>query len=233
MSLLTMVQGAADQAGITRPSMAYGGSDATTRRMLALANTEGQSLARLSWPILRKEATFTALAQEVQTGAVPADWGRFVDRTFWNRTSTRRLIGPYTPDQWQDLKAHTGSGVTDGFTYRGADILITPTPTAGHTMAYEYFSKNWCKSADGTTPRAAWGADTDVGILPEELMMLGIVWRFKKASSMEWAGDYAVYDSEVRTALGQSAPAGRIDFSGAMPTVRTFGIYVPERNWVG
>ena len=37
------------------------------------------------------------------------------------------------------------------------DILINPAPSAGHTFAYEYMSKNWCESSGGTD-QAAWAA---------------------------------------------------------------------------
>ncbi len=232
MTLLSLVRDACDRIGVARPTVVISATDPTARRLLALANEEGRQLARLNWPILRKEATFTSVAQEIQTSAIPAAWGRFVDGTFWNRTAVRPLIGPLQPQEWQDLKAHTGSGTTDSFTYRGADILITPTPTAGHTMAYEYYSKNWCEASAGTD-QSAWAVDTDVGILDENLMALGLVWRFKRASGLAWQEDLAVYESEVRTSLAQSQPARVIDMARRPRSGWPFepGIYVPERDF--
>lgn len=226
MTLLTICQDAAGDCGVGRPTLVYTGTDTTSRRFLSCANREGKSLAKLNWPILRKEKTFTSVAQEIQTSAVATDWARFVDKTFWNRTTQKRLVGPYSPEQWQVLKARQ-AGDTGSFTFRGGDILITPTPTAGHTMAYEFYKKNWCQATGGGTERAAWGADDDVGILDEELLTLGVTWRFRMASGMEWTAAYNVYDSAVRTALGQAAPAGNLDFADANPPVMP-GLYVPE-----
>lgn len=228
MSLLTLIRDACDRIGVARPTTVVSATDPTARRLLSLANEEGRQLARLDWPILRKEATFTSVAQEVQTNALPADWGRFVDDTFWNRSASRPLIGPLSPVEWQTLKAHTGSGDTDSFTFRGADILILPTPTAGQTMAFEYFSKNWCSAG------AAWAADADTGILDEPLMALGTVWRFKRASGLAWQEDYAVYDSEVRRSLAQSKPVTIIDMArrrSGWPDRP--GLYVNDRDFPG
>lgn len=211
MSLLTLIQGVADECNVARPVAVVAGTDPTTRRFLTMAQREGKSLARLDWPVLRKEKTFTTTAAEIQASSVPTDWARFVDGTFWNRSDTRQLAGPLSPQEWQAAKTLTAP-VTDSFTYRGTDILVSPTPTAGRTMAYEYFSKNWCQSSVPTA-QAAWAADTDTGILDEDLMARGIVWRFKKASRMEWVADFNDYMKEIRTAFGQSGPSPTWDMS--------------------
>lgn len=229
MSLLTLIRDACDRIGVARPTTVVSATDATARRLLALANEEGRQLARLNWPILRKEQTFTSTATEAQTNAIPADWGRFVDRTFWNRTATRRLVGPLSPDEWQNRKARSGSGPTDSFTYRGDDILITPTASAGQTMAFEYYSRNWCADSGGDG-QSAWAADDDVGVLDENLMGLGVVWRFKKTSGLAWQEDYGIYTTELRAMLGQSQPSGIIDM-----TRRSYaygpGLYVPFEDF--
>lgn len=227
MSLLSLAKDVADMLAIKRPLAAYGDTSDDMRRLIAYANVEGRSLAKLNWPVLRAEKTFASTATEIQTNAMATDWGRFCDETFWNRTAVRRLDGPIDPVRWQEIKARSGGG-TDFFTYRGGNILITPVPTAAQTMAYEYYSKNWCQT--GSTGKAAWSADADTGLLDEALMALGIVWRFKKASSMAWEGDYAIYESEVRTALGQSGPAATFDMAsdGGVGGWRSPGLYVPD-----
>lgn len=228
MTLLTMLNGVADECGVARPQTVIAGTDATTRRLLTMANREGRSLAKLDWPVLRKEKTFTSTAAETQTSAVPSDWSRFTDRTFWNRTLTQALSGPLSPQEWQAAKALTNANV-NSFTYRGVDILITPNPTAGQTMAYEYFSKNWCQSS-GAVGQVVWTADTDTGILDEDLMARGVTWRFKKASGMEWVADFNDYMKEVRMAFTQSGPAANFDMAGDTWAGPPPGVYTPPRD---
>jgi hypothetical protein len=44
---------------------------------------------------------------------------------------------------------------------------------------FEYQSTYFCQSSAGAD-QSAWAADTDVGVLDENLMELGVIWRFKK-----------------------------------------------------
>lgn len=229
MTLLTLVQDAAVKLSINRPTAVIGSTDATVRRLLSFANEEGRDLASsYDWQSLRKEQTFTTVAAETQTNAIPTDFDRFVNETFWNRTRRRPLTGPVDARQWQAVKAWTTSPVTDTFTYRGSNILVNPTPAAGQTMAFEYISKNWCESSGGTDQNE-WAADTDVGLLPEYLMALGIVWRFRQAMGAPYQDNLSIYTAQVDKAFRKQRPASSIDMSGGIP--RAPGINVPEGNW--
>ena len=142
MTLLTTLQDVAVKIGIDRPSSVIGSTDTTVKELLSFAQEEGKSLSKANdWQILIKEQTFTTTATETQASAIPSDFDRFVNETFWNRSKYRTLTGPLTPQEWQAVKASTISPVTDCFRYRGGSLLIAPTPTAGETMAFEYVSK--------------------------------------------------------------------------------------------
>lgn len=230
MTLLSMIRDVCAEIGVPRPNAVCAATDPTMRALLSHAQEEGASTARLgAWQVLRKEKTFTSLATETQTNMVPADLARFVDGTFWNRTRRRPLRGPVSPQEWQQIKASTTSPVSDTFIVRGGDILINPTPSAGWTFAYEYMSTQWCESSLGTD-QSVWTADTDVGLLPERLMKLGIIWRFKAQRGMAFDADYSKWEFEVRNTLGQENTHGTLDMSGPRgPTVP--GINVQDGDW--
>lgn len=231
MTLLSLVRDVCAEVGLPRPSAVIAATDPTMRALLSHAQEEGQALARLGpWQKLRKEKTFTSLAQETQTSMVATDLARFVDGTFWNRTRRRPFIGPVSPQDWQRMKATVALANTDMFTMRGGDILMTPTPTAGHTFAYEYVSTQWCESSGGTD-QSTWAADTDVGLLDERLMKLGIIWRFKKQRGLAFDADYSLWDFAVHNALGQEAPHDVIDMGGPVRAPRP-GINVNEGDWL-
>lgn len=196
---MTLVQDSADRLGVVRPSSVIGSSDQQVRQLLALAQQEGKALARrFDWDVLQKEQTFVSAATEIQTGAVPTDLDRWVAESFWNRTRTRRVQGPLSAQEWQNYKALNTNVLFDAFRRRGADLIMAPLPTAGDTYAFEYVSSYWCTIAAGTSPtKAAWTDDTDVGILPEELMTLGVVWRFKQEKGLSYGEEFRVYESAV------------------------------------
>ncbi len=170
MTLLTICNNAADEVGIDRPSSVIGNSDPSAQKLLRYANKAGNWLMRsVVWQALRKEGTFTSVAGETQTSILPSDFDRFVKETFWNRTDYILISGPVTATEWQGLKAYDYQGDTK-FAYRGDAVLLIPAPGAGKSLAFEYVSNQWCQSSGGTG-QSAWAADTDVGVLDEELIL--------------------------------------------------------------
>jgi len=231
LSLLTLVQRAALRIGLTPPSVVYNSTEQNVKELLECAQEEGEELMRRgTWQVLRKQQTFTAVAQEVQTSAVPSDFDRFINETFWNRTRKIPFWGPVTPQEWQTLLAWNASPVTNTFTFRGNDILITPNPTAGDTMAFEYISKNWCQSSGGTA-QSAWAADTDTGILDEKLMRLGVIWRYKQKKGFNFSADLENYETQVKQALTKDMPMQTVSFGDTQMPGRFPGIAVPQGSW--
>lgn len=231
MSLLTIIQAAAREVGVTAPSTVIGNSDPQVAELLAIAQEEGFDLMRRgTWQILDKTQTFVAVAQTIQTAAIPSDFDRFVQETFWNRTRKRPLYGPVTSQEWQNLIAWTSSPVVDTFRYVQNQIWITPNPSAGDTMAYEYISQNWCQSA-GSVGKSAWSVDTDTGVLSEGIMTYGVVWRFKQKKGLPFQAVYDMWDSRCKQALVSDMPQRTINFGNAFSTGRRPGIAVPEGSW--
>jgi hypothetical protein len=217
MSLLSLCQDAAVQLSLPRPTAIVGSSDLTALLLLRLAQEEGEALAaRYPWEILQTEVTFTTLAAETQTGVVPADFDRVIPDTIWNRTTRRRVVGPLSADEWAESKAKLRVYVNPTFRIRGGSFLMTPTPPAGETVAFEYVSKNFCRSSGGTA-QAAWALDTDVGRLSESLMKLGLVWRFRAAKGLPYGEDLALYEKRVLEAMMRDG-GGKMRIS-ASPTM--------------
>ena len=233
MSLLTICIDAADQIGLRRPASVIGNPDPEVQQLLNYAQLEGKELpTRGEWQGLRTPALFTSLASEVQTGMIPTDFARFINETFWNRSRRRPLMGPVTPQQWQNIQAWTTSPLQDTFTVYGGDIYVTPAPPAGETFAFEYVSNNFCKSATNT-PQSSWLADTDVARIPEELFSTGIAWRFlEQAGQPRYQALQAKYETRIRQLLTNDQPRRTISLSQSPEYGRYPGIVVPEGYWM-
>ena len=230
MSLLTIIQSVCRRVGHPPPTSVFGNTDETTQRLLEIAEDEGRELARYGdWKVLRLTHTFTTTATESQTNShTPADLGSYLDGTFWNRTRQMRLNGPVSAEEWHRLKAMSSAPSIDTFYLEGTTWLMQPVPTAGQTIAYGYRSSYWCKASGGTL-QETWAADTDLGVLPERLMELGIIWRYKQARGLDWQTDYDKYSFQVQQALAADSPHGVIDMSGT--SSERIGIVGPEFNW--
>jgi hypothetical protein len=231
MSLLTIIQDTTDRLGIIRPSSVVGSSDPQVRQLLALANQEGKELARRhTWTALINETTFTATATAAQSGAIPSDYDRMIAGSFWNRTQDRQVRGPVSAQLWQRLQTGLTTLADDAFRIRGSSLLMTPTPTAGDSMAFEYVSVYWCSNADGSTERAAWAADDDVGLLNEELMGLGVVWRFLRAKGFDYSEPFRTYEEQVVRLAAEDGVMETLSMGGYAET----GVYDPsmaEASW--
>jgi hypothetical protein len=228
MSLLTIVQGAVNRLGLPGLSAVATSPDLTAIEMLALAQAEGRELARrAAWKALTAEHTFTTAASAAQAGALADDLDWIVPDTMFNRTANRRINGPLSPAEWQTAQASLVTLVTPAFRIRGLSLLIAPAPSAGDTVAYEYVSRNWCRSAAGA-PQAAWAADTDTAVIDEELHTLGLIWRFRRAKGLDYADELRIYDTQVRQAILREGvrprlsadPWGRRDGADAIAGVR-------------
>jgi len=229
--MLTIIREAADTIGIVRPSLVIGSADQQVRQLLALAQREGKELARRHpWTVLQSEVTFTTTATEVQSNVLPSDFDRFLPGTLWNRTQSRRVVGPLGPERYQMLKASIAVSTWDAFRIRGSSFLMYPTPNAGETVAFEYISKNWCSTAAGDTTQSEWIADTDVGLLDEELMTLGLVWRFLKTKGLDYAESFRSYEDAVVRKMAEDGGYDMLDLNNAnIPGVSD--PYIPDGGW--
>lgn len=231
MSLLTIVQDACRELGLSIPSAVYSATDNQTRTMLELADKEGKELARrFDWQALIKEATFTTVATSSQTtlSTVATDFGRLVQGSMWNRTEQQPVWGPLSPQQWQQRKAAAAqTGFGNWLRIRGDVIHFFPVPPAGHTIAFEYVSKNWCQSSGGTA-QSAWAADSDTALIDEEIMRLGVIWRFLKRKGLDYGEDFRVYEAALADVFGADGAKAVLNMDEETPIL---GLHIPEGNW--
>lgn len=224
MTLLTMCQQALREVGnFETPAAIVGDTSQTAVKLLALAQREGRELSRRhQWEELTMEHTFqqdsgSAHATNGSSSfALPTDFRYALSGTWWDRGDREPMVGPVTAGQWQSLLADAiASEAQYFFRIRGGSILVYPTPTGTTELfALEYTSKNWCESSGGTD-QSAWAADTDVGILDEELMAMGLVWRFLKETGLPWQAEYQAYENEIRKATARSGDSPVLTFAGA------------------
>lgn len=204
MSLLTICQTAAVSVGLPMPNAVVGAQDPNTPRLLALLQQEGDELARRhDWQALVTEHTWTTDGNEAQAAALPADYDRMVViPSIWNRSLNYRVQGPVTQEEWQWMRKWLFvASLTGYWRLIGGVVHILPSPVAGQTMSLEYVSKNWVQGATG--PAAAWAADTDTARIPERLLTLGLIWRWKRSVGLDYAEENATYEREVDRACSR------------------------------
>lgn len=233
MSLLTIIQNVADKVGLVRPTSVIGASDHQTRQLLALANQEGVELARRhDWQALTKEKTWTAAATQAQTGVLPSDFDRFIPGTFYNRGRSRIVAGPLTPQEWQDYQSRLTSIVYDAFRVRGDTIYLLPTPGGSDTYVFEYVTKSWCASAGDSAPdQTEWLQDTDTAFIPEPLIELGLIWRYKHSRGLDYSEDFRTYEMQFARVTGREAGKRTLNMGAQVDKRMPRAPQAPDGSW--
>lgn len=235
MSLLTVAQYLCGRTGIPVPDSVLGTTDQQVRQVLRLIEEEGNDLSlRGLWSGLVLEATLTTVAtasQGAMTTLASNGFRYILNDTIWDRTNKLPVCGPMDAPEWQAIQALTWTGPRYRYRIRGGNLLITPTPTAGYSWAFEYVSKNWILGIDGTTYKQYFTLDTDTILLPEELVLMGVRWRWKKEKNLDYAEDFRTYETQVKDALGRDGgkPHLHMDDEGWRGPVP--GIFVSPGSW--
>lgn len=235
MTLLTIIQDAADDLGITRPSTVISNTTTEARQLLRLANKEGYALAnRFQWQEMVRENTFTMVATQNQ-GAIngtvvsDSDFDYIMPGTVWNRTTDLPIIGSTEETDWQLLQSFNVTGPFERYRIQNDNFYINPAPTAGHTLAFEYMSTSWCESSGGTG-QSEWAADTDVPVLDAEIMTLGIIWRWRQRKGLDYAEDFQEYERRVVEAENRNKSGKTLSLNGNFEK-RFPGTIVPIGSW--
>lgn len=212
MSLLTICQRAASELGLRQPSVVVGSDDLTAQILFEQANAAGKHLVGYhDWQALTVEATLTATGS-VSLPALPAAFDRLIARAeVWNATNSQKLVGPTPQRYWRELQSGVALAGGAGFwRLLGGVLQVRPAVTSGDLITFEYISKNFCASAGGTG-QALFAADTDTAVIPEDLFILEVIWRFRKSRGFRaYAEDMETAEREKEKAASRDRGTGRM-----------------------
>lgn len=203
MNLLQTIQRFCRRTNLDVPSVVIGSANPIILQLYSLLEEEGNDLSgRGSWQELTLEATHTTVATESQGDIADiADEGfRYIkNETIWDRTENLPVMVIDGPD-WQAEKGFAATAPNYMARIRNGELIVTPTPVAGNTWAFEYVTSNWIRN----NTSQYFVADTDTYSLPGELVLLGLRWRWKKEKGLEYAEDFRTYEKQVEDALSRN-----------------------------
>jgi hypothetical protein len=236
MTLLTIVENATDDLGISKPTTVIGNTDLQIIQMLSLANRGARALARRwRWQNMLLENTFTQAAAADQgllnsTVVSTGDFDYIIDDTMWNRATSLPVLGSLNPVDWQTLQAFPVTGPYQQYKIERNRLYFDPVgANATDTIAFHYKSTFWCESAGGAG-QTAWTADADVGRLDEELLTLDLIWRWRKRKGLEYAEDMQIFEQSTLDAIARDGGNPRLALNGGIRH-RLPGVMVPLGSW--
>lgn len=151
---------------------------------------------------------------------LPVGFQRPIDNTMWDRSRYWQMRGPLSAQQWQFYKSSIFSRATIQRRFRfrqtnGAETFwIDPPPTDnGSALVFEYVSNAWCKNAGTGALQTQWLADSDLGVIDEYLIRLGVKARALERLGMAYDSQLAEYEREVSKAMATDGGAAILDLA--------------------
>jgi hypothetical protein len=235
LTLLDLVQQVVGEVSsdISTPVAVASNTDQTVRQLFRLANRVGQDLVReYEWRRLVTEYTFSTV-NSTATYDLPADFDRMVPDTHYDRTNNWINSGPKSSQQWQWLNsAVTTLGPQFRWRLYLNQIKFYTTPTAAYTMAFEYVSRNWVIESGGTSPtKSLLGVDTDTFVFPDDVMTLGLIYRWYRAKGLDYAPALAEFEAAKAMAKAQDVPEGMHSLAQRPRDLLISLDNVPEATW--
>ena len=198
-------------AGWACPGPLGSGLSASTTVLAVLGSTTLQ---------VDQAATATAAGLALTFGQIqypfPSDYDHAINQTFWDRQYRWQMLGPLTPQEWQVLKSGIApTGPRRRFRVFGNQFVLDPPPTSNNILVYEYISNGFCVP-NGTTVtpqsgafQSSWKLDTDVGVLSEDLMTLGLKWRWLRAKGYAYDEEFDTYEKARDRAAARDGGGAR------------------------
>jgi hypothetical protein len=209
--------------GLEQPSSALANTDPTVQQFVTHSLIEGESLARdYDWKELLVEATLTGNGTDTNFD-LPSDWDRWASgNVFFKTNDTVENYQRVTQEQMTYLKASTIEPTWPVWRHIGSQIEFFPAIPNGDVLRCEYISSHWVINSDLDTRRLAWASDTDLALVPERLLSLGITWRWRKASGLQYADDLQIYQNEVSKMIGNDAGRDSLHFGESLEPYEVF-----------
>lgn len=196
MSLLTIVQQFCLGRGLSSPPVVATATDAQTKQILAILNDLLDMVrSETKFQGYDIEKTWTTLAAQDQ-GALATvagtDWEAINNMTIFNRTLNTPVLGPLSDVEWQSLKAASSLGPYQSYRIRANHLYLYPTPTAGHTLGFEYQSKYGVLSSLSVL-KQYFTADDDTAVLPEHILRKGLSFLWKREKGFPYQAEEIEY----------------------------------------
>ena len=158
MTLSTVVQNVANEAGYTVESAITASTETTTKQLRTIVQRINREISdQYPWPLMYAAGSISLVSGQ-STYALPAAFSFYQYNTFWNQSTRRRIRGPMTQQEYAEIKGYgLNTTVYQRFQFRGItdkQLLISPTPTeTGQIIIFEYI-------AERSVRPAIWAAST-------------------------------------------------------------------------
>lgn len=194
MTVLAALQSAAVRLMGRKPVTFFGATSTFEVEMCDLVNEVATDIAKYhDWPELIRLETLTGDGTATEFD-LPDDYDRMLldtavqDANSWAWGYFHYLdLNQFLFDEIRGFQAAPG-----GWIIYDGKLRFSPAPGDGDTARFPYITKNIARD-ESTAPKAAFDADADTFVLPERLLTLGLVWRWRENKKLDYTGDQEAF----------------------------------------
>lgn len=192
MAILSALQSAALLLIGRKPTTFYGSAETFEMEIADLANEVATDIAKYQdWQAL---TTVYEIAGDGSTVMydLPADYDRMLINSDVQAPSN--WVWGYRP--FTDLNTFLFEQARGFSPYPGGWIIYSNklrfSPAPSTTAMFPYITLNYAKDSDGNG-KPAFTSDNDTFVLPERLLKLGLIWRWRENKKLDASGDQEAF----------------------------------------
>lgn len=146
------------------------------------------------WPVLMARHSISGDGSDTSF-PLPADYDRMpVKSNLYSTRSQLPLARVHDIDQWLEFEITPVVGYPGYWVLLGGELQIKPALATGENVRFYYISNRvW---TDGT-PKERATQDSDRFRLPERLITLGLIWRWRQMKRLEYGEDLASFSEAM------------------------------------
>lgn len=188
MTLLAICNKLAENVGLASTDQVVSSPKREWAEAVVMSNAVGDELARrVDFGALRNAQSLAGDGTD-KLYDLGSDFSRIIPGI--GVTYGQGIIRPLTQAEWASLTPVEGS--PRYFLLEGRMLRLWPYLPAAQSASVRYQSKFWC--SNGT---AEWVADTDTSLIDENLMVKGLIVRWRRQKGMPFEDYEAEYEADL------------------------------------
>jgi hypothetical protein len=151
----------------------------------------------------------------IQDYSLPAGYDRMISDTQWDRTDHWRNMGTKSSQEWQYLQGGVISvGPRERYRIYNQKLRIFQALTTVYSFSFEYVSNFWVMATGATVgSKAAYTADSDLSVFPDDLMLAGLKFYFLKAKKLDYGIELGEFTRALSYCKAQDVPVPSMSLS--------------------
>lgn len=194
MSILSVCQEASVVLSQDNPSSLFSNTDKFAQEMRVLAYEAARDIATAcDWQTLTTLQTMTGDGTKTAFD-LPSNYDRMpIKARVMTSQFAEPLIMASDLDEWLELQLFAFTAFPGYYIILGGQMQFMPALSSGIAAKFFYQRNTIVKGQDGTL-KTAFTADDDTFILPERLLKLSLIWRWRAQKRYEYAEDMSNYE---------------------------------------